>query len=379
MNINQLRSAALKLITDAAGADGALTKTEASKLPQYMRERIEAVRKSSHAKVSVSDAFGAVMDGTTSGVNGLFQDLFLAQGGKQAKGPSDISQGELNAFPPALKDVTTELWKVAETSLPPKPQPSELKKKDLDAAVTLLAGLVHKTDNGDQVMTPVELARAKITYGGKVDAAAADVLGHAINRAKNEGGRDLASIEKVLNDAKAELLALNTDGNATLSPAELGHAKSILAKSLIAFAAERKGAKLSDYTTTPEKLYVPTTPFKPPANATAAEYVQALTKHFDAFSNDNKGAGANNISRFVMGTLETEGMAKEIAKLPVTFRKQVLKALEARVQQDPNVVGDPQRIYFTPDAEPLISKVARDANIHCNFKGVAAPPKFDYF
>lgn len=96
-------------------------------------------------------------------------------------------------------------------------------------------------------------------------------------------------------------------------------------------------------------------------------------------NNDNKGAGATGVSRYVMGEVEAKGMAKEIAGLPLSFRKKVLKALEARVQQNPSEIGDPQRIYFTAEAVPHIAKLAKDAGISCNFVGRAAPPQFDYY
>lgn len=373
MEISKLRSAALQLLTDAAGKDGALTKTEAKKLPAYMRERVDALRSSPSAKVSVNDAYGAVW-------SELGTDLYQAQGGKYAKGPTNLSAGELQAFNDAsLKDVTQTLWSIAEAAAPENRALTPVKKADLVKAANLMIAIIKKADNGDDVMTPVELTRAAVAFKGQRDTVMQAALMHAINNAKNSGDRTVEGVVKVIEAAKGAVLALNKNGDSTLSPEELGRARRVIDQALISVAEQRPGAKVSDYTVTPEKIYVPSRPFRAPPNATAAAYVQALTEHFDAFSNDNKGAGARNISRYVMGEVETAGMAKEIAKLPLSFRKAVLKALEARVQQNPNEIGDPQRIYFTPQAEPLLAKLAKDAHVSCNFKGVARPPQFDYY
>jgi hypothetical protein len=225
----------------------------------------------------------------------------------------------------------------------------------------------------------VEIVKAAITFKGIPDPLIRDALVHAVNRAKNEGHSTLEGVAKAIDDARKEIQAANSDGNTKLSVTEQKKVKTVMGRSLLGFAYLHAKDKLSDFSWTPEKIYVPSRPFRAPYRATAGEHVQALVKHFNAFSNDNKGAGANNISRFVMGDVEAGGMAKEIEKLSPTFGRAVLRALEDRIQQDPNAIGDPQRVYLSPSAQDLMDAVAKKFRVRCDFAGDPRPPQFDYY
>ncbi len=380
MQISKLIGVAHRMIVDAAGADGLLTKTEAKKLPVYLRDRIEAVRPSSSTKLHANNAFEAIAYGQSDTfTTGLRQDLveIQKQAGGGVKGPSSISAAERkNITAPGLKDVTDRLWAIAESANEGIP---ELSKAQVDRGAKLLTDLLAKLDNGDQVMTTTELSRAKVSYkGDESKGQLHTTLWTAINRASNKGSRDLEGIANEIELARKEIHAGNTDGKAAISGTEQMRANSVLGEALRGFIHAHKDDKVSDFKITPEPIYVPSRPFRAPYRASAGEWLQAAVKHFNSFSNDNKGAGADNISRYVMGEIEAKGIAKEVAKLSPTFGKSVMKALEERVQQGQGVT-DPQRIYLTGEGQTPLLAVAKDLSVKVNLQGDPRPPSFDYY
>ena len=372
MKVEKINAAAMKLITEAAGADAKLSRTEAKKLPTYMQLRVEAARTSPTAKVSVQDAFSSVIAGVNRGstvLSGLSEDLFNAQrdpnNNSAVKLASDVSVAErARITEPTLKAATDLLWSVAEAAEVATPVGPTLTNKQLTTAATLLTSILKKADNGDGVMTAVEVRLADIRFKGAADPVAAGALTNAVNRAKNDGSRELGGIAKAIDDALKE----NLTGKKP---------QTVLGKALLAFAQAHAGDKLSDFTTTPEKIYVPTRPFRAPQNATPEAWVTALATHVNAFSNDNKSGSQS--TRLVMGAVETSGMTKEIEKLSPAFAKAVLRALEARIQLPKDYLGDPKRIYLTADGQALMAATARKVGGSYNFVGIAAPPAFNYF
>lgn len=373
MKVEKINAAAMKLLTEAAGADAKLSKTEAKKLPAYMQLRVEAARTSPSAKVSVQDAFSSVIAGVTRGstvLSGLAEDLFNAQRDpttSAVKLASDVSKAErARITEPTLKAATDLLWSVAEATdvATPVVAGPALTNKQLTAAATLLTSILNKADNGDDVMTAVEVRLADIRFKGAADPVASGALTNAVNRAKNDGSREISGIAKAIADALKETLGAKKP-------------QTVLGKALVAFAQAHNGDKLSDFATTPEKIYVPTRPFKAPNHASPEEFVTALATHVNAFSNDNKSGSQS--TRLVMGAVETSGMAREIEKLSPAYAKAVLKALEARIQLPKDYLGDPKRIYLTAEGQALMAAAGKRVGGSYNFVGIAAPPAFNYY
>lgn len=200
----------------------------------------------------------------------------------------------------------------------------------------------------------------------------------ASNRAQNKGDPTVEGLLAELELALAEILAGNTDGNGTVTAAELGKHLTQLGGQLALFAVMHKGHKLADFSFEPEKIYVPTRPFYAPANADAATYLDALIRHVNAFSNDNKMPGSPLPTRYVMSEVEAKGMAKELEKQSRSRGRAVLRKLEERVA----VAGqlhDPPGVYFTPPAVEVMNAQAKRLGITCQFVGPASPPSFDFY
>lgn len=384
MQTSKLWGAALALLRQKAGSDEALTKSETKGLPALMRDAVERVRKGS-APVPVADAFTSLRygssDGTTPGLEGAW---VLAQTSADQKPVSltNLSQAErARITQPAYKEATDVLWALAE-SMPPGEAGvayASVTAAQVNASARLLTALLRASDNGDGLTRVVEIGKADFRYRGQPDPHTTNALVTAVNRAKNKGDPTIDGVAAQIELARKEVVALNTDGDGTISPKEQAKPRTELATLLLAFTRQHPTAKKGDFSFTPEKIYVPTRAFRAPAGATAGELLDALLKHFDAFSNDNKGAGADGVTRYVLGDIETKGFAAEIAKLTPARAKAVLAELEARVQMPTNALGPPRRVYFTGPAQTLIDAVAKKFGVSHDFAGDPRPPSFDYY
>lgn len=259
---------------------------------------------------------------------------------------------------------------------------------------SLLKKLLKKADDGDGVLTETEVRRATNsaarwnrstpdTDTWSVDVTTQKALLAAVAKQKSAGDRSLSAIVSGVDEALKELKAADKDGTGSLSDAEMNRVRSNLAKNLLAFSKLHSRASPSSFKITPAKVYTPTTPFRAPRGATAPKLTEALLVHFNAYANDNAQGGARpaSITRYVFGKDEAKGLAAEIAKLPATTGKAVLRELSKRVHMaDQRANGfQPRRVYFEANARAGLDKLAAALGVKVNFKGVAKAPVFDYF
>ncbi len=382
MKLDAMFLQAKKVLARNAGTDGELTRAEAARLPKYMKACVESVRTGSQ-KVGVDAALSAVRWGGPNGKPaGLQAEWIKAQtdANGAVKTPTVISQTELdNITSTPIRQVTDLLWNAAETA-PPSLNGVDLNDMTVakfNAAAKVLTSLVKDLDNGDGLMRDHEIENADITYQGMVDAVTTKTLVTAANRASNAGALTVDEVIAQIEKARLEVLKNNTSATTKLTTDEQ-KASTTLGKQLIMFANVHQGHTRGDFDFTAEAIYVPSRPFRAPRNGTADDFVTAVVNHFDAFSNDNKIPGSRTPARIVMAEVEAAAVAKEIGKLAPAFAKQVLKALEARVQL-PNALSDPPRVFFTAEAVDELKKVAKKFHVACDFEGDPRPPHFDFY
>lgn len=275
---------------------------------------------------------------------------------------------------------------------------SKISTQRVSNAGKLLQNLLKKVDNGDEVLTEFEIHKLNKTHyqrGSRVyvtgapgkqqfDPATEGALIAAINKVKSRSERSLDGIISGVGEAALELKQANLDRDGYLSDDEQKKVKSKLGKSLLEFARVHGGDSVSDFKIKVPlaKVYVPKRAFAPPANATAKAMVEALVKHFNDFGNDNHvGLGSRVATRYVLSTIETQGVAAAIAKLPAATAKATLRELSRRIKQaDPSGPEfEPKRIYVQPKAVPILDKLAKSLGVRASFVGVAKAPSFNFY
>jgi hypothetical protein len=250
--------------------------------------------------------------------------------------------------------------------------------KKLSKAKRLSVKLVDRVDDGDQVLTITELYRATNVQLNNarnpvdqwtVDPPTLRLLEAAINKAKARGDRTLEGIKAGLDEALSELTQ--------------GKARTTLAGALTSFAQVHADSSVSSFEFRKAPgVYVPKTPFRAPPRATASAWVQAVVLHFNSYSNDNSqhGARPESITRYVLGEVETKAVVGEIAKLPTSRQRSILRELERRIlQRDQWGFGELRRIYVDPKGQRLLDARAKALGLSVTFAGNPKAPKFDYY
>jgi hypothetical protein len=261
----------------------------------------------------------------------------------------------------------------------------------LDAA-QLLKELLTKMDNGDETLTASEAIRAMrgdvvftpVPEEPHFDNVTFEAVRAAIDKMKAQSVRSLSGLHDGIDRAMAEItLAATTNSN--LDYAVNKKVKTTLAKTLLNFAAAHSGHRAEEFHFMPgtDPVFVPTKPFVPKASDSPAELVESLMGHFNSYSNDNSTHGRRpaSITRYVLGTVETTGIAKAIAALPAARARQVVAALARRIHMadDRSSGWMPRRIWVEPKAESTLDRLARDLEVSADFKGVPKAPGFDYY
>lgn len=271
---------------------------------------------------------------------------------------------------------------------------ADLKLKRVQSGASLVKKLLDKADNGDEVLTLKEVKKSYNGDGGRwgatltpdvwtVDVKTADVLQAAVNKLKVTGDRSVESIKKGVDETLKELKAADLDKDGALSAAEQKKVKTKLGKTLLAFSEAHGERSVTWFKLKPgEELYVPTRPFRAPANATAAKWIDACVKHFNGYSNDNSkhGRRPDSITRYVLGGTEARGVAGELEKLTPAKAKAALRALSDRINTPrPLAPEDPVRIYLDAEGQKVLVAAAKKLGITVDLKGEQRAPKFDYY
>ncbi len=398
MQISKFRNASIQMFVDAAGADGNLSATDAKKLGTFAAAKIAELRAgntrkkvSAHEAVSfvVGDRFGFELPKASQRPN-LGSEWAATETGKDT---GDISKTEIKAFSDlAAKALAENIYAYAETSYA-KPIPAPTDKKTIQSAGKLLEQLVGALDNEDEVLTIAELDKIQWANDDRssamrdhpqFDGVTYDALSAAIHKMKSAADRSVTGIQAGIREAVAELVARDANGDGKFTGTELKFQKTRLAEVLLVFSAAHGKKKLADFPfEKPEgKIYVPTRPFRAPSGGSAGEFVDALVKHFNAFSNDNGGGySGSDTTRIVMGAVETNAVVKEIEKLSPTRAREVLTALSGRILQG-DYRGDgwnPKRIWIQPSAVGQVEALAERLGVNKSFRGAAAAPSYDYY
>ena len=265
--------------------------------------------------------------------------------------------------------------------------------KRISSAAALVQKLVDKVDNGDATLTVAEFKRVNPgwqpqvrgqprVYKGSLDAETDAVLLAAINRAKTRGDRSTTGIKSGIQEVVDEFKKADADGDGKLSDAEQKKVKSPLGLSLAAFATLHGGDSISDFKLPAVAgVYVPKTPFVMPRGATSMGIVDALVKHFNAFSNDNRVNDATHTpTRFVLGEVEAKGIAAEIAKMPQTTAKGVLAAFAQRIQMNDTTDFKPPRIWIdNAKGIAAFDALAKGLGVKADFQGKPGAPSYNFW
>ena len=271
---------------------------------------------------------------------------------------------------------------------------ADVKLKRVQSGASLVKKLLDKADNGDQVLTPTEVKKSYNGHVGPggvpihpdrwtVDPKTADVLLAAVNKRKSAGDRSVSSIKKGVDEALKEIKAADRDGDGALTAAEQKKVKTNLGRTLLAFSEQHGDKSVTWFKIkSGEEMYVPTRPFRAPANASAAQWIDACVLHFNGYSNDNSthGRRPDSITRYVLGGVEARGIVGELEKLTPAKAKAALRALADRINTArPLTIEMPRRIYLDEGAQKALGALAKKLGLTVDLKGEPRAPQFDYY
>ena len=209
-------------------------------------------------------------------------------------------------------------------------------------------------------------------YTSNIDNSTRNALMAAAMRGQSAGDRSAAAIKRGVDQAVHEVLAADVDGSGTITDTEQKRLKRLpLALALVEFAKEHATDPVSAFHFAPVAgAYHPAHPFRVRDGASPAEIATSLVKHFDAHGNDNYWPGA--VSRWVLGEDESKGIVAELARMPRSLAKPVLRALSDQVRSQ-----DIPRPYIQPAAVHLFEHLAGQLGLaRAGFTAEAKPPKF---
>lgn len=244
----------------------------------------------------------------------------------------------------------------------------DLKLTTLDHGARLLGQVVKKADvDGDGFITRKDLDAA----GPQLGKTATEALARITESATFRRDRTVAGFKKALGEVKTRLRAVDKDGDGTLTPAEQKRVTLKGASALVTFSNQYRNADASDFgvskpiggATASDFGHVDT-------KGTAAEVLGRIVKRWNRKRNDNYWPG-HDPSRFVLGAQEAKDVAKEIATLPPTKAKSVLRELSRNIK-----AGGYKCVYVDPPATKPLDDLAKQLHLKLSFVGPTKAPPF---